>query len=155
MSRNRRASNRTEHKLIRTLDELRLYDELIPSIRAAAIAGGGAEQILKRSEAMAALQLVESLSSEKDDVKLKASIEILNRTTGKPVERTLNIYGDISKLNERDVDNQILRAIEKSGAHALIEAATASKLLPKIKQSRKPRKSEPLVTVETTPEREA
>lgn len=151
----RRASNTTEHKFIRTLDELRLYDELIPSIRAAALAGGGAEQILKRSEAIAALQLVESLSSEKDDVKLKASIEILNRTTGKPVERTLNIYGDISKMNERDVDNQILRAIEKSGAHALIEAATASKLLPKVKQSRKPRKSEPLVTIEATPEGEA
>lgn len=138
----RRSTNSEETKLIRTLDNLKLYDELMPAIRAAAIAGGGADQILKKSEAIAALKLVESLDSEKADVSLKAAIEVLNRTSGKPVERTLNIYGDISRMNEKDIDNQILRAIEKTGANQLIEAAvTERKLLPnKIKQSRKPRK---------------
>lgn len=146
----RRSKNHQEAKTIRTLDNLKLYDQLMPVIRACAVAQGGADQILKKAEAIAALQLVESLGSEKDDVKLKASVEILNRTSGKPVERTLNIYGDISKMNERDIDNQILKAIEKSGSHQLIEAA----ILPanKIKQSRKPRKSKLLVEDSTVPE---
>lgn len=142
----RRSSNSEERKIIRTLDNLRLYDELMPAIRACAIAQGGAEQILKKSEVLAALQLVESLDSDKDDVKLKASVEILNRVSGKPVERTLNIYGDISKLNERDIDSQIMKAIERSGSAQLIEAAVTTRSLsaPKIKQSRKPRKSDPI-----------
>lgn len=131
-----------EHRLIRTLDNVRLFDELMPVIRACAIAQGGSEMILKKSEALAALQLIESLDSDKDDVRLKASVEILNRVSGKPVERTLNIYSDISKLNERDIDSQILRSIEKSGATKLIEAAISSRSIPKVKQSKKPKKSE-------------
>lgn len=148
MPKKRLFRNKTENGVIRNLDNLRLYDELMPAIRAAAFAGGGAEQILKRSEILAVLKIVELIDSEKPDVALKASIEVANRSLGKPVERTLNIYGDISKLNERDVDNQILRAIEKSGATALIEAAT-SRALPRIRQSRKPRKSEPLKEIIT------
>lgn len=153
MKQRRPFKNKQEDTMIRSLSNLQLYDQLMPVIRAVALAGGGSEQILKKSEAAAALQLVESLISEKDDVRLKASVEILNRTTGKPVERTLNIYGDISKMNERDVDNQILRAIEKSGAHQLIETAISERALPaKVKQSRKPRKSDPIGKVDPSPE---
>lgn len=136
----RRGSNSEERKMIRTLDNLKLYDELMPAIKAVVAAGGGADQILRKSEALAALQLVGSLDSEKDDVRLKASVEILNRSLGKPVERSVNIYGDISKMNERDIDNQIMKALERSGAHQLIEAAVVERHLPpKVKQSRKPR----------------
>lgn len=157
MSKQRRPfKNRDEANMLRTMDNLRLYDTLMPAIRAAAIAGGGADQILKRSESLAALQLIESLDSEKDDVKLKASVEILNRTSGKPVERTLNIYGDISKMNERDIDAQILRAIEKTGAHQLIEAAVSERPFAKIKQTRKPRKAilkEPVLVEPADPQK--
>ena len=140
--------NKEESRMVRSMDSLRLYEALMPAIQAVVASGGGADSILRKSEAMAAVQLVESLSSEKDDVKLKASIEILNRTVGRPVERSLNIYGDLSKMNEKDIDNQILRAIEKSGAQPIVEAAlTEHKLLPK---KRKPRKSDPLGTTEET-----
>lgn len=131
-----------EKRMIRTLDNLKLYDELMPAIKAVVAAGGGADQILRKSEALAALQLVGALDSEKDDVRLKASVEILNRSLGKPVERSVSIYGDISKMNERDIDNQIMKALERSGAHQLIEAAVTERALPKVKQSRKPRKAE-------------
>jgi len=131
--------------MTRTLDNLKLYDELMPAIRAAATAGGGADQILKKSEVLAAIKLIEAVNSDKADVSLKAAIEILNRSLGKPVERTLNIYGDISRMNERDIDNQILKAIERSGAEKLIEAVvTERKILPKVKQSRKPRNGNPV-----------
>ena len=141
----RRNRNYEEIKMTRTLDNLKLYDELMPAIRAAATAGGGADQILKKSEVLAAIKLIEAVNSDKADVSLKAAIEILNRSLGKPVERTLNIYGDISRMNERDIDNQILKAIERSGAEKLIEAVvTERKILPKVKQSRKPRNGNPV-----------
>lgn len=141
-----RPYNGEEKKTIRTLDNLRLYDQLMPAIRSCAAAGGGADQLLKKSEVLAVLKIIELIDAEKPDVALKAAIEIANRSLGKPVERTLNIFGDISKMNERDIDNQILKAIEKSGAIPLIEAATQSIQItaPKVKQSRKPRKSDPL-----------
>jgi superfamily I DNA/RNA helicase len=138
MSKHRR-SNFTERKLVRTLDDIKLYDELMPAIRAAAIAGGGADQILKKAEALAVLKIVELIGSPKDDVALKASIEVTNRSLGKPVERTLSIYGDLSRMNEKDIDAQILKAIEKSGAQKLIDAVVEER--PRLKQRRKPRKA--------------
>lgn len=146
MPKRRIPHNGYESKFIRTLDNLKLYDALMPAIRECALAGGGADAILKKSEVLAILKIVELIDSDKPDVALRAATEVANRSLGKPVERTLNIYGDISKLNEKDVDNQILRAIEKSGAQGLIEAAVSSKQLksPRIKQSRKPRISDPL-----------
>jgi len=132
--------NKTEKDMLRNLDNLKLYEALMPAIQAVVMAGGGSDTILRKSEAMAAVRLVESLSSEKDDVKLKASVEILNRTAGKPVERTLNIYGDISKMTEKDIDTQILRAIESSGAQQLVEAAVVEHKLPAPK-TKKPRKA--------------
>lgn len=146
MSKPPRQYNRIEKQMCRNLDDLRLYEEIMPAIKAVARAGGGADMILKKSEVLAVLKIIELIGSEKPDVALKASIEVANRSLGKPVERTLNIYGDLSKMNEQDIDNQILRAIEKSGAHKLIEAAIASPQIAttKIKQSRKPRKSEPV-----------
>lgn len=126
----------------RTLDGARLYDQLMPAIRAVAQSGGGADAILKKSDVLATMKIIELIDSEKPDVALKAAIEVMNRSIGKPVERTLNIYGDLSKLNEKDIDNQILRAIEKSGAQQLIEIAVEQKKLPppKIKQRKKPKK---------------
>ena len=149
----RNSYNRTESRMMRTLDGARIYDLLIPAIKAVVQSGGGADQILKKSEVLAVLKIVELIDSEKPDVALKAAIEVANRSLGKPVERSLNIYGDISKMNERDIDNQILRAIDKAGAQQLIEAAVEVKQLPvkKIKQSRKPRKSDPLADVNPDP----
>lgn len=146
MSKHPPTYNKAEKQMLRTMDNLKIYDELMPLIREVIKAGGGAENILRKSEVYAAAQLVDSLGSEKDDVKLKASIEILNRTSGKPVERTLNIYGDLAKMNEKDIDNQILRAIEKSGASQLIDTALHAKQITtsKVKQTRKPRKSDPI-----------
>jgi len=145
----KRPYNTAEGRLIRNLDNLKLYDELMPAIRAAAFAGGGAEAILKKSEVIAVLKIIELMNSEKQDVALKAAIEVANRSLGKPVERSLNIYGDISRMNEKDIDNQILRAIQKSGATQLIEAAVTERPLTKLKQSRKPRKSDPLGQTES------
>lgn len=138
--------NKAENRMVKSLDDLKLYEALMPAIRAVVVNGGGADAILKKAESLAVMKIVQLIGSEKDEVALKASVEVANRSLGKPVERTLNIYGDISKLNEKDIDNQIMKAIEKSGADKIIEAVVTERgsLPVKVKQSRKPRKSDPI-----------
>lgn len=144
----RKSNVAIENSYASAIQKKQLFDELMPMIHAVARAGGGAEKILKQSEAAAAANLVYSMGSDKADVSLKASVEILNRTTGKPVERSFNIYGDLSKLNEKDLDNQILRAIQRTGSPQLLEKIIqpieVSPAPAKVKQSRKPRISNPV-----------
>jgi hypothetical protein len=126
--------------------EFQLFQRMLPAIREAINANGGADAILKKSESIAAMTLIEATQSEKDEVRLKAASEILNRTIGRPVERSVNIYGDISKMNERDIDNQIMQLIDRTGAKNLIETTLGVKVRKKKRlQSRKPRKNEALV----------
>lgn len=133
--------NKQEAVTIRNMDNLRLYDELMPAIRQVAIHGGGAEQILKRSEVLAVMKIAELMGSLKEEVALKAAIEVANRSLGKPVERTINMYGNLSQMNETDIDNQIKRLIKKTGTDQLVEMAAAPEQPPmKVKQRRKPRK---------------
>jgi ribosome-binding ATPase YchF (GTP1/OBG family) len=131
--------------MVRSLDDLAVYQELMPVIRQVIKAGGGADQILKKSEAVAAVKLTQSLNSEKPDVALKAAIEILNRSLGKPVERSVSIYGDLNRMNEKDIDNQIMRAFDRTNSQHIIEAVVTERpALPKIKQKRRSRKAGPL-----------
>lgn len=136
----RNGYNHAEAKLHRTLDGARLYDQLMPAIRAAALAGGGADAILKKSEVLAAMKIIEMMDSVKPDVALKAAIEITNRASGKPVERSISVYGDLNKMNERDLDNQIKRLIERTGSTKLVDTVLAPALpkAKKIKQTAKP-----------------
>jgi hypothetical protein len=139
--------NDTEDSVIAALQEKALFDQIMPAIREAVQSGGGADAILKRSEPLAAVKLVQHSQSDDPHVSLKASTEILNRVSGKPVERSVNVFADISKMNEKDVDAQIMMLLEKTGATPLIEAVVDSpkKALPtKVKQKRKPRLSKPL-----------
>jgi hypothetical protein len=131
--------------------EMELFQELMPAIRQILKSGGGADQVLKKSEPLAAVNLVKHAHSEDAGVALKASIEILNRVSGKPVERSMNIYADISKTNEADLDNQILRILEQSGAKRLVEDTLDISLTKKKKkaQKRKPRKAD-FLDVEAT-----
>lgn len=119
----RRTFNDIETTAVRNLDNLALYDEIMPAIRAAARAGGGADALLKQSEILAVLKIIELTGSQKPDVALRAATEILNRAIGKPVERSISVYGDINKMNERDLDSQIARLIKRTGADHLVATA--------------------------------
>lgn len=124
--------------------EFDLFKQMLPAIRAAIKANGGADAVLKKSETIAAMELIKATQSEKDEVRLKAATEILNRTIGRPIERSVNIYGDISKMNEADVDSQILMLLEKTGAKQLVSDTLGVRTKPR-KQKRKPRKADPFV----------
>lgn len=126
--------------------EFALFQKILPALREVIRTGGGPDQILKKSESVAAMTLLESTQSEKEEIRLKAATEILNRTMGKPIERSVNVYGDISKMSEADVDHQIMSLLDRTNSKKLLETTLG---LPKKKrkklQSRKPRISDPLV----------
>jgi hypothetical protein len=152
-------SNKEERDLINALHQKRrvetkaereyaLFEQMLPALRQIVKAGGTADQLLKKSGPMAAYKLVQLLSSEKEEVVLKASEKIISYDLGKPVERSLNIYGDLSKMNEADVDNQIMLLLEKTGARKMLDTTlkvSASRTRNQLKQKRKPRQSDPLI----------
>jgi hypothetical protein len=124
--------------------ELEIFQQVWPAIKAALKAGGGADVVLKKSETLAAMKLIQATNSEKEEVRLKAATEILNRTQGKPVERSINVYGDLSRMDEKDLDSQIANLLHRQGATRLLKKALDIPT-PKRSQKRKPRKSDPLV----------
>lgn len=140
-----RGRNPEEAKMARSLDNLAVYEQLMPVIRQLAKTGGGAEAILKQSEILAALKMVELMSSEKPDVALRASVETLNRASGKPVERSISVYGDLNKMNERDLDSQIKKLLERAGTHKQLTTTVKTKKAMKVKQA------EPTEFIDVTP----
>lgn len=102
--------------------EQALFRALLPSLRRIVRAGGTADSVLKESEPYAALQLTElALRSEKDDVRLRAANAILDRTLGRPVERSMNVYADISKMRDEDLDRQLVQLIKQTGAEQVLQ----------------------------------
>lgn len=126
------AYNREEDKLIRSIDDFTLAKDILPLVKKVVQAGGGASAILKESEAAAAMQIVgEAMLAEKAEVRLKAAIEILNRTQGKPVERSVSLYADIANKEERDIDAEIRRILAETGGQEIMDAIFTEKMPPK------------------------
>lgn len=127
----------------RKLDlEYELFQQLLPAIRSVFKSGGGADQMLKKSEPLAAMRLIKSAMDEDAGVALKASTEILNRVSGRPVERTMTLFADVGRINEKDLDNQILRLLKQTGqdgAHQLMGAVLDQPIPVAPKKKRRPR----------------
>lgn len=115
------SKNDAEDSLVEQLDDKRLADLYLPAIKEIIKSGGGAEAILKKSEALAACRLAASALSDKPDTALKASIEILNRVQGKPVERRLSIYGDLADMSEDQLDREIYALAKRAGVKDVID----------------------------------
>lgn len=62
---------------------------------------------------LAAIKMASLLTSDKDDVALRASERIMDRELGKPVERRQILHADIKDLNPKQLDNEILRYLKK------------------------------------------
>lgn len=124
--------------MVRSLDKLRIYDELMPKLMKIVEAGGSAEAALKKSESLAAATMIDLMRPDyKPEVRLNAANKILERVSGKAVERSVSVYGDLNQMAEQDLDSQIKMLMGKLGVSEpkAIEA-------PKVKQKRKPRKNE-------------
>jgi hypothetical protein len=107
--------NEVESHLVDKLDDKRLAEIFLPAIKAILKSGGGAEAILKQSEAMAAVRLSTSAMNASPETALKAAIEILNRTQGRPVERRLNVYADMAEMTEEQLDREIYTLAKRAG----------------------------------------
>lgn len=119
--------NKTENKLIDAIDEADLYTQLKPIIAAALKYGGGADTILRKSQAVAAVKLLELLNSDRDDVRLKAADKILDRSVGKAVERKINIYADLDQLTPAEVDRRLKALMAKHSPSDVIDAVIEAK----------------------------
>ncbi len=128
-------SSKQERDLIQAMDEKTLWDALRPAIQAILRHGtGSAQALLKRSEALAAVTLLTSLTSKKDDIRLRASIELLNRSLGKPVERRIDVHADIGALNETELDTQIKTLMRQVGESGTLDVVMEQ--IPKVAKSR-------------------
>lgn len=119
-------SSAEENALIDELDDKRLAEIFLPAIKEIIKAGGGAEQILKHSEALAACRLTTTAAKGSQDAALKAAIAILDRTQGRPVERRLNVFADVASMSDEQLDREILALAKRAGAkeeviHALTD----------------------------------
>ena len=115
MDRKTRKHNRgTENKTIRALDKVRLMEDYIPAIEKFLKSGGTIEGFLRQSTPIAYARLATLLMDSDSTVAHKAAVEILNRAEGKPIERKQILHGDLADLNERQLDNEILRGLKRS-----------------------------------------
>jgi hypothetical protein len=129
-------SNFEEKKLIAALDEKAMWEEIRPVVKAIIRNGGGSAQaLLKKSEIFAAAALLESLKSKRDDIRLKAAVELLNRSAGKPVERRIDIHADFSNMSEAEIDQQIKILANQVGEKEAID--TAFRAIPKLTGKRR------------------
>lgn len=100
--------NKNENNLINGLDEKALWETLGPIFKGIIKHGtGNADDLIKKSQAVAALTMIKSLMSDKDDVKLRAATELLNRSLGKPVERKIDIYANLNEVSEAEIDTRL------------------------------------------------
>lgn len=71
------------------------------------------DAILESGAPIAAKLLMRLMIAGDGKVQLSAIQEVLNRHLGKPIERQMNLNADVGKLQENEVDRQILRLIKK------------------------------------------
>lgn len=136
--------NKNEDDMLRSLDKLRIYDEMMPKLMKIIEAGGSAEKALKNSESLAAATMIDLMRPEhKAEVRLNAANKIMERVSGKAVERSVSVYGDLNQMAEQDLDSQIKQLMGKLGVtQPALEAPKAKKI-----QKRKPRKNELLEAI--------
>lgn len=141
--------NRQEDQLVKAIQQKRRFDELMPKIEKLLQAGGTAEAVLKKSESLAAVTLVELLNSDKDEVRAKVAKDIMERVSGKAVERSVSV--NIGHLAEQDIDAQIERLINEVKGKGNDEFAVLTQANQRRKQKRKPRKQADLL-IDVTPD---
>lgn len=145
-------STKQENDLVKAIHDKELFDHIMPALRELA-KHGSIESMLKKSSPLAVMKMIKLLNSEKEEVVLKAAEKIIAYDIGKPVERSVSIFGDVKDMSEKDVDARLLALFEKTGAQKVLAPVIDTKALPaaKPKQRRKPRKSDPLANGQEEP----
>ena len=124
--------SKEENKIVKAIDEYAFYQTLAPYIKAALEAGGSAETVLRKSQALAAARMIELLNSEDDNVRLKAAEKLLDRSLGRPVERKISIYGDLENLSPSEIDRRLKQLMKKHEPAEVIDAVIEVKAKEKL-----------------------
>jgi hypothetical protein len=107
------------------IDEKKMWAAIAPLIKSAIDHGGGADKILSASQSMAGVELVRLLRAEKEDVRLRAAAEILNRSLGKPVERRIDLHAELKDISEPEIDSRIKTLVNQIGGGEVIDGIIA------------------------------
>lgn len=120
-NRSRQSPTRNQRTLVESIDRYQLYSELEPLILSA-LKYGSIDQLISKSKSIATVELLKIMATaDKDETKLKAVQEILNRSLGKPVERKVSLYGDLESMNEADIDRQIKTLMKEVGPSDVVD----------------------------------
>lgn len=115
--------NKNENNLIGQLDDKALWEQLAPVLKGIIRHGtGNADELIKKSQAAAAMTMIQSLLSDKDDVKLRAATELLNRSLGKPVERKIDIYANLNDVTDQELDTRLKTLLAETDQGSIIDA---------------------------------
>jgi len=120
-----RNGSKQENAQIATMDKLRLLEEYLPAIEEYTKRGGTIESFLRSSTKVAYARLAALMMDSDASIAHKASVEILNRSEGKPIERKQVLTGNINDLSEHQIHNELLKKLRKDPelAAKLSEAA--------------------------------
>ena len=113
----RLASNKTEHVLVESLDELAEFREyrsnILKKFQTMLKKGKSSEEILKLAQKIAAARLGTIAATEVDSSRALAAIkDLLDRTQGRAVE-TKKVEHKFEKLSDDDLDAVIASQMDK------------------------------------------
>jgi hypothetical protein len=111
------------------VQKMRIIDQLMPAIDLVVNKDISLEEFAKEVAPLAAMRMAALVLSQDPNIAFKASQEILNRELGKPMERRAVLTADVKDLNERQLNNEILRYLRDDAA--LLDQAQPSKSKPK------------------------
>lgn len=117
MAKKRQANNEVLEQAVEAIDDLREFErfrqEVLPALRADLTERKlSAEQIYKKYSSMAAARgITIALTTEKPETALTAIRDILDRTQGKPVQRSES-HHTFEELSDEELDAMVLSEME-------------------------------------------
>lgn len=115
---NENRAKKKEEDMCEALDKRRLVEELVEEwlpVFKRIKSEKDADLILNEASPLAALTQISLMLGGSERVKLEATKQVMDRSMGKPVERSISLNGDIMKMREKEVDNEIGRILNKLG----------------------------------------
>ena len=114
--------------LIDELPEEKEDDELLAKLEEELSQYSNPDELLASFRTDAARQIIKEMKTAKASKDRRAASEaLLNRTDGKPVERTMNISMEVNQYNETQTKNKIEELLDELGY--VKRAADSSKIL--------------------------
>jgi hypothetical protein len=118
------------------VQKMRIIDQLMPAIDLVVNKDISLEEFAKEVAPLAAMRMAALVLSQDPNIAFKASQEILNRELGKPMERKQVLTADVKDLNERQLNNEILRYL-RDEADMMAQLPAKSVTQPKLKKTKK------------------